>query len=573
MRGRQKALLVLFLFSTFVFTACGGGGGGSSAPEPPSVPSDDPSDPLGPDEMTVTASLGKINNASLRVYDEHGPDGNNLLKEKELNGQDSITFEFEDRSDPMVVALAAGSNSTYYDEETRTETTLPADFRMHAIVAGPADTAISPVSELAWTLVRNQSALPLTDEKVEGANQALLDTLVGGVGMTLAEVHVLDSSTPPNGLAVNHSSVHAAMLAGLASLGEGESAPALGVLNTLKKDIKDGLIDASQDGVSLDAPYSAASFSQDLHQGLVNFTSSYGDAEFERLASNLLPFPNRGILDEAALTGAEKIKDAADLYNEKVVISAGGSQNWNDFPEGMQFQVKITNQGLITVREQDGTPISGWSVDVDDADVSITDAAHRNERSVVQIVFPSDREGVSRVIQYIFRNGDNGGFVLGEADNNGEGTFLRFARSRVARPGESALYTDLRNLSDAQRKLTLIRDDDKTSTSTQCNEYRLQINDTGIPEIKVVFQELPFRGIRRVANPFSTRYAEAGSEREVRMSSLQEDDLFGTEVSNTVLRLDSSDTINFAKLEDDSIEPELWLTNDPELVQEYCGSG
>lgn len=231
--------------------------------------------------VTISPSLGVVTNATVNVYQA---DGATLLGTGELGSAGQVTINIPDYSGPVVIEVAGDSNAQYYDEATGALVSLPAGKKIRAMASSASGTfAVTVLTELAYQGAVAQNLLPLDANEVDAMNEKIRAALASEIGNLLTPPTAFNATTTAGSLGNDDAGRHALKLAALASLGNGQAAPALAVLESLVADLADGAIDGNgSGGASVNAPYS--NFASQLTAAVGTMAANFGAAALQTAA-------------------------------------------------------------------------------------------------------------------------------------------------------------------------------------------------------------------------------------------------------------------------------------------------
>lgn len=220
---------------------------------------------------------------------------------------------------PVLVALLANSDTTYFDEKLASNTAMPAGTTLRAIVpsftaGGAWSLAITPLTEMAarQAIAAAGSESAVTSTQASTANQAVLAQLFGlGVDFDiLTPPTVLDTGSAAHSLGTSSADRYAFYLAALAHLGGGTT-PALTVANALAADLADGSLDGHS---APDLTYASAGFADQRDTALTDAATAYASGDLQTALGLSPAVP-------VAITG---ISPASGAVNDNITISGTG---------------------------------------------------------------------------------------------------------------------------------------------------------------------------------------------------------------------------------------------------------
>lgn len=277
---RQTArLLSLSLLSATLLTACSSddtpvaGGAAPATPAPPTTP------------VTVTPSLGKVFNAALEV---RCAATGTTLGSGSTGASGALALALSGScSGPVIVELLASASSTYFDEQANAVVSLPAGTQLRAVLpalpASGATLAVTPLTEIAFRqalVAAGNVESALTALQVTTANAAVAAQVFGAAasGLDILQAPTpWDASLTSGSLGNTAADRYAFLLAALAGLGGGASAPAVAVTAALAGDLADGTLNGvTSAGVS----YTGANLGTLLATEYADF-SAYANAALQ----------------------------------------------------------------------------------------------------------------------------------------------------------------------------------------------------------------------------------------------------------------------------------------------------
>lgn len=178
MKKRTVVLYLSALAGAILLTACGGGGGVSSSPSagaaaPPAV---------GGGTVAGVAAKGILANAIVTAYCGNSEAIADQLATgvTDAAGKYSVTWTTA-CAKPVMLVVTAGATTTTADEATGANVTLPAGFKLRALVADP-DIAtiknITPLTNMAAAVAG--TSVTLSKVAASNAEAAIINTVLGG---------------------------------------------------------------------------------------------------------------------------------------------------------------------------------------------------------------------------------------------------------------------------------------------------------------------------------------------------------------------------------------------------------
>lgn len=549
----------LALLLSGVLAACGGGGSSSSS----SISTGStPRPTLLTETVTITPSLGRITDATVKIYDANYE---NVIGEGVLDETGKVQIEVAyTRIEPTIVEVIAGDNSTYFDEAAG-ELALPAGMKFHAITEDPSSTAVTPLTELAWRRAVEQDDFPLDAERVKRINRAVSELFTGGLRPITSLPTVLSAMPEPNSQASTTRDLYAAMLGALAKVGESAAAPALAVLDDLAMDVSDGLVDGGNfsvrdNTVVYDDVAAYEDFAEEFRAELEAWVATYGD-EAAQEAVAVMPLPGFRFDSNAALTVRQRILESEYGVGSEIAYSRAGDVEWDLFRLGEE--ISFHREGtLIGIAAGDngldpdaGEFIPGWSVDM-------TTAQYLDDPSVngVRVHIPTGNPLIKRQIIFVGRGGEDlDDMILYEQDMTSGTSKLAHAPSYqlldFMEMGVQEFFNEVRAMADNGDTLTIIISDEE---SRVCESAGIGVDDRRrYPKAVGLIHGVDDYEIESL-EPQRIRFAKAGPQKEI---------LFG---GDTLFRINmDSGRVDYISIFLGSSVSQ-WATNDPALISKYC---
>ena len=538
-----------------VLVACGGGGGGSSASVNPSSNSGGGSGSGSTltETVTISPSLGRITDASIKIYDASY---SQVIGEGVVDETGKAVMEVSySKVEPTIVELTAGPSSTYFDEAAG-EVVLPEGTKLHALTEDPRNTAVTPFTELAWQLALLNGDFPLDAERVRRLNSAVT-TMIGGVRSIDYAPTILAEMPTPNSQTVALSNLHAAALAAFAQVGKNEAAPALAVLDSLTSDISEGYLS------DFGGNYVYDDFAEAFREELESWITTYGNGGAEK-AIFVMPLPARTIDVFANIPVRERILEMEYGNGIEVAYSRDGGSDWALFSKGsmVSFHREGSMIGMALgdngMDPDAGEFVDGWSVDMATAEYkSLFDDPQLHG---VQVEIPTGNAFIKRYIAFITRDGvDFDDIILLEDDIRTVATeklahVLSFDSLDFMESGVYDFFTDVHAMANEGTGLTVILSE---VPSRVCADAFIGTNNSSrYPKLVGIIHDDD--SDTETLEPQRIRYAEAGAQREI----LFEDD--------TIFRLnDDTGRIDYIYRENGGYISQ-WATNDSTLIAEFC---
>lgn len=550
-----KRVSMLCLVGALV--ACGGGGGSSSSVITSGGSNEDNNTTTFTEMVTVSASLGRITDASVRIYDA---DYDQVIGEGVLDATGKAQIEVTySQIEPAIIEVTAGANSSYFDESAG-EVVLAEGTTLHAMTVDPSSSAVSPLTELAWQLAQHQGSLPLDAERVEMMNDAVAKLFNGGLRSISYAPDILSEMPAPNSQGVALDELYAAVLGALANVGESEATPALAVLEDLSLDIEDGVLNENFFSTE-DVNFVYSDFAAEFREALESWIATYGD-EAAQKAVFAMPLPGELIDYQANIPIRERIISMEYGVSAEIAYSKHGESEWSLFPAGdvVSYHREGTVIGIAAgdtgADPESGEFIDGWSVDMNTASYEV----QFDDPSVngVRVDIPTGDPLVQRQIVFVTRDGiDLDDLILIETNLTGPDKLahvLSFESLDFMGVGVEAFFNDVKAMSDAGDSLTVVLSD---VPGRVCDDAFIGINNQQRYPKAVGLSHDDGDDIESL-QPQRLRYAEAGPQREI----LFEND--------TLFRInENSGRVDFISMPNGGAITQ-WATNDSALIAEYC---
>lgn len=309
-----------------------------------------------PKEITVAPSLGKISDATVRLYKS---DSTTLLGTGELSSDGNILISYSGSyAGPIVVVVSGDEDATYFDEASGTNINFVTGKQLRAIVpSGTTETTVSMLTELAYQISLSNS-IALTDTSVAQLNELVRQALTPELTSIISVPLLFDSSTTTGALANDESGRYALRLAALAQLGSGAT-PALSIAEQLAQDFADGTLDGMAGSSAIAGLlYNSSTFATELNTHLSTIAATYGSSALQTALSSYTAIS--GTIDFSGLTGSgSETNELPSFVASKVVMmeyccSASGSP----YANGEQVQFTFSGSGALFLTEQ-STEVAG----------------------------------------------------------------------------------------------------------------------------------------------------------------------------------------------------------------------
>lgn len=305
-------------------------------------------------ELNVTPSLGKIFNATVKLFESNGT---SLLATYEIASDGKILIEYNgDYSGPIVVAVLGDEDATYFDEMANTEIAFGAGESFHAIIpSGTTETAVSLLTEVAYQYATVNN-MTLSDSNVLSLNEKVRAALAPELSSIISPPQLFDSTTTSSTFDNNNTGKYALRLAAFAKLGASDGTPALSVLKQLALDFSDGTLDGqSADGAIPDLLYIAANLATDLTNNLIDMANSYGTDALQTALSTYEPISNDlGFLIPSG--------DGAALADGNGATATIGANTYTYLESVSYLYFPLTGKGVFTAYNEESDALTKWSI-------------------------------------------------------------------------------------------------------------------------------------------------------------------------------------------------------------------
>lgn len=553
MSSRLNKYAVLFLGATL--SACGGGGGGSSSATTGGPGGGNPGGGSNgstlSETVTVSASLGRITNATVKIY---GANYSEVIGEGVLDEAGKAAIEVTYSSlEPAIVEVTAGENSSYFDESAG-EIALAEGSQFHAITKDPASTAVTPFTEIAWQLALSKGEFPLDAERVELLNDSVAKLVNGGIRSITSSPDILSEMPAPNSQTIALGDLHAAVLGALARVGDAQAMPVLAVLESLSTDVTDGMLNDFNGG------YVYSDFGAEFREELESWVETYGNEDAQN-AIFAMPLTDMTVDYRANIPLRQRILEMEYGVGAEIAYSQDGGSEWALFPKGEE--VSYHREGtMIGVAAGDngqdpegGEFIPGWSVDMETAEyVSLFDDPSVNG---VRVEIPTGDPLIQRAMVFVSRDGlDMDDLILMETNLSGPDKLahvLAYESLDFMEPGVEAFFNEVNDR--IGESLTVVTSD---VAERVCESATIGTDNKARYPKYVGLIHFDDQTETESLQPQRVRYAEAGSQREI---------LFA---HDTLFRInDDTDRVDYISLSN-GVQITQWATNDSALIAKYC---
>lgn len=232
--------------------------------------------------LGASPNLGLVFNATVSFF---AADGTTLLGTGDTGPVGVVSAEVGSYNGPVLVIVQGDDDATYYDEAAGTTLPFPAGSTLRAIVARPGSTiAVTPLTDIAVGQAQAEGFFPITQQCVNALNGIVRLSLAPGLRSLLTVPTPFDENTTAGSLTTEQSGRYALVLAGLARLGAGASAPALEVLGFLRRDAVDGKINGRVGRVRI-SPALYGNFIRQLRSAINDVAAEFGNKGLRRIAN------------------------------------------------------------------------------------------------------------------------------------------------------------------------------------------------------------------------------------------------------------------------------------------------
>ncbi len=196
--------------------------------------------------LSATPNLGVVTRATVNFYKK---DGTTLLRTGNTGQRGFVRVNVGSYDDPVVVEILGNNVARYYDEAAGTSVPFRAGSSMWALVPRPGlSIAVTTLTTLAYDRAQAERLFPVSVCEVLRMNDVVRSSLAPGLDNILFLPTRFNASTTGSSLTNTQGGRYAVLLAALARLGADKPAPGLSVLNVLRSDARDGIIDGRIDG-------------------------------------------------------------------------------------------------------------------------------------------------------------------------------------------------------------------------------------------------------------------------------------------------------------------------------------
>ncbi|MCF6442495.1 hypothetical protein L1077_24000 [Pseudoalteromonas luteoviolacea] len=226
-------------------------------------------------KVTVTPSLGLIKNADVQLL--------TLANKQAVEGATGSTGEDgtatitvpSGTTGPFIVEVKPTSESEYFDESKGQFLPLPSTTTLRAVMASLQEqVGVTTLTEIAANSII--SANVVDADSVNAVNEQIKNALAPALDNIL-QAPQLVSENVAGSINNDQAGIYATTLAGLAKLGATQDNPAIAILNSLKADFLDNVLDGKVGDQVFENPvYNADTFVSDLSSQISSYASSFG---------------------------------------------------------------------------------------------------------------------------------------------------------------------------------------------------------------------------------------------------------------------------------------------------------
>ncbi|KZN55463.1 hypothetical protein [Pseudoalteromonas luteoviolacea] len=226
-------------------------------------------------KVTVTPSLGLIKNADVQLL--------TLANKQAVEGATGSTGEDgtatitvpSGTTGPFIVEVKPTSESEYFDESKGQFLPLPSTTTLRAVMASLQEqVGVTTLTEIAANSII--SANVVDADSVNAVNEQIKNALAPALDNIL-QAPQLVSENVAGSINNDQAGIYATTLAGLAKLGATQDNPAIAILNSLKADFLDNVLDGKVGDQVFENPvYNADTFVSDLSSQISAYASSFG---------------------------------------------------------------------------------------------------------------------------------------------------------------------------------------------------------------------------------------------------------------------------------------------------------
>ncbi|KID57000.1 hypothetical protein JF50_14115 [Pseudoalteromonas luteoviolacea] len=225
--------------------------------------------------VTVTPSLGLIKNADVQLL---------TLANKQVvegatgstgdDGTATITVP-SGTTGPFIIEVKPTSESEYFDESKGQFLPLPSTTTLRAVMASLQNqVGVTTLTEIAANSIISANVVDATS--VNAVNEQIKNALAPALDSIL-QAPQLVSENVAGSINNDQAGIYATTLAGLAKLGSSQDNPAIAILNSLKADFLDNVLDGKVGDQVFENPvYNAETFVSDLSSQISAYANSFG---------------------------------------------------------------------------------------------------------------------------------------------------------------------------------------------------------------------------------------------------------------------------------------------------------
>lgn len=358
---------LLILVFVLALAACGGSG--SSTTVIPTVPAADVAAEDTTEEVTVSASLGLISGATVRILQ---PDGTEITGASgTLAADGTVTITHDGTYDgPIIVEVVGNDSATYFDESTGANQPFGADQVLRAVAPSiDAAVGVTILTDLAY---QQAAALggSLTADDVNAINESIRQMFAPDVEDILVPPVLvgLDNFTQGT-LEDTDAGRYALRLAALANMAAGAENPALAILAQLRADLEDGDLDGQSATANIsDLYYTANDFAASFATAVNLAAANLGNSDLVTAAANFGLNTALNILTELTESGVALPSEITDRINNVIDAISGD-------PAGICETLQPTGDGTF----ESATIPSHFTAEAFDLEFFAADSAAPND--------------------------------------------------------------------------------------------------------------------------------------------------------------------------------------------------
>ncbi|MDK1286439.1 hypothetical protein [Pseudoalteromonas umbrosa] len=269
--------------------------------------------------VTVTPSLGLIKNADVQLL--------TLADKQVVEGATGSTGETgtatitvpSGTTGPFIVEVKPTGESEYFDESKGQFLPLPTATTLRAVMATLQEqVGVTTLTEIAANSIISANVVDASS--VNAVNEQIKNALAPALDNILQAPQLI-SENVEGSINNDQAGIYATTLAGLAKLGSSQDNPAIAILNSLKADFLDNVLDGKVGDKAFENPiYNADTFVADLSSQISAYANSFGVSELSADVNGIFS------LDEIkkSLEGLEEILKDLNLDDLSFDFVPGG---------------------------------------------------------------------------------------------------------------------------------------------------------------------------------------------------------------------------------------------------------